>query len=263
MKNNLEKVVILGSGWLGRELSTNLQKIGVITQETCRSNKLADEKIIHYFNVNNKCELEHNVNLEGAYWVSCITPKDNYIESLQQAIYLAKKLKMKGFLLCSSTGIYPSECGQYNELSELTLATERQKLLSRAEQTIMQLLDLGKVVRLAGLIGPKRHPGRFLSGKNLKMSSLATVNMVHQKDVVNGIISLLQQWKTPEQIFNLVSPDHPTKADFYQQACLMLEEITPSFESNEDETRIIDGSKITQLRFEYQYYSLFQALADC
>jgi len=263
MENKLENVVILGSGWLGSKLSSNLQQIGINTQETCRSNKLADENSIYYFNVNNQTELKHNINLENAYWVSCITPRENYIDSLQQAITLATKLKMRGFLLCSSTGIYPNGCGRYNELSELTLTTERQRLLYQAEQTVLELSDIGKVVRLSGLMGPKRHPGKFVTGKNLKSSGLATVNMVHQKDVVNGIICLLQQWQTPEQVFNLVTPDHPTKIDFYQQASSQLEVQAPTFESNEVETRIIDGNKITQLGFEYQYQSLYKAMADC
>lgn len=263
MKNNLENVVVLGSGWLGSELSNNLQHIGIITQETCRSKSLAKEKNIHYFNVNNTNDLQHNITLENAYWVSCITPRDNYIESLESAIELAKKLKMKGFLLCSSTGIYPNKSGEYNELSQLPLATERQKLLNQAEQTILQLADLGKVVRLAGLIGPKRHPGNFVSGKHLKSSSLASVNMVHQKDVINGIICLLKQWQTPKQLFNLSSPDHPTKQEFYQQACSELKVKVPTFVYNHRETRVIDGSEINQLEFEYQYQSLFKALADC
>jgi len=263
MKNKLENVVILGSGWLGSKLSANLQQIGVFTQETCRSKELAQEKSIHYFNVNNQSDLAHNISLENAYWVCCITPKDNYIESLKQAIELAIKLKMKGFLLCSSTGIYPSIPGEYNELSELSLVTERQKLLNQAEQTILKLAEFGKVVRLAGLIGPKRHPGKFVSGKHLKSSGLAKVNMVHQKDVINGIICLLKQWQTPEKMFNLVTPDNPTKQDFYQLACSQLKVKTPSFELNERETRVVDGSKITQLGFEYQYQSLFKAIIDC
>ena len=174
-----------------------------------------------------------------------------------------EKLKMKGFLLCSSTGIYPNEIGEYNELSELSLVTGRQKLLNQAEQVVLKLTEVGKVVRLAGLIGPKRHPGKFVSGKHLKSSALATVNMVHQKDVINGIICLLQQWQTPEKIFNLVTPDNPTKQDFYQQACSQLKVKTPTFELNERETRIIDGSQITQLEFEYQYTCLFKAMENC
>jgi len=263
MKNKLGNVVVLGSGWLGSKLSANLQQIGVVTQETCRSKKLAQENSIHYFNVNNKSDLAHNISLESAYWVACITPKDNYIETLEHAIKLATKLKMKGFLLCSSTGIYPSEAGEYNELSDLSLVTERQKLLNQAEQTILKLAEFGKVVRLAGLIGPKRHPGKFVSGKHLKSSRLATVNMVHQTDVINGIICLLQQWPSSEPIYNLVTPDNPTKQDFYQQACSQLEEQPPSFESNENEVRIINGSKIAQLGFDYQYHSLFKAIVDC
>jgi len=263
MRNKLSDVVILGSGWLGSKLSSNLQQIGVNTQETCRSRTLANEKSIHYFNVNNANELNHNINLENAYWVICITPRDNYIETLTHAIKLAKNLNMKGFLLCSSTGIYPSEPGEYNESSALKLETTRQKLLNQAEQSVLNLQTLGKVVRLAGLIGPNRHPGNFVSGKHLKSSGLATVNMVHQKDVINGIICLLDQWQLSEQVYNLISPEHPTKQDFYHNACSTLKEIPPTFERNDVENRIIDGSKITRLGFEYDFKSLSDAILDC
>ncbi|SFD08533.1 hypothetical protein [Pseudoalteromonas denitrificans] len=263
MKNTFKKVVILGAGWLGKELMSILHENGVFTQATIRSEQEAQKQKLQFYYVNENLELKHNIDLQDAYWVSCITPKSNYVASLEHALKLANKLKMKGFLLCSSTGIYPSEMKVFDEKSIISHVTNKQKLLEQAEQLVLRLGDKGKVVRLAGLMGRNRHPGQFVAGKRLNASALASVNMLHQKDAIYGIIYLLNHWQHADNIYNLTAPDHPSKQKFYSQACQLLNNMEPSFSHYEVENRIIDGNKITQLGYRYYYPSLATALLNC
>ena len=47
------------------------------------------------------------------------------------------------------------------------------------------------ILRLAGLVGPGRHPGRFFAGKSAPDGQHG-VNLVHLEDVIGAIELLLQ-----------------------------------------------------------------------
>lgn len=46
--------------------------------------------------------------------------------------------------------------------------------------------------RLAGLVGPSRHPGRWLAGKTGLPGGNAPVNLVHQDDVIGILLRVLE-----------------------------------------------------------------------
>ena len=110
----------------------------------------------------------------------------------------------------------------------------------------------GKVLRLAGLVGPGRDPGKFVAGKELSSSSQQVVNMVQQQDVIAAIFSVLENWSSASSIYNVVNPAHPTKADYYQQKCTEQGNQPPTFTSHDNGERIIDGSAIESLSLRYQ-----------
>ncbi|ATC93364.1 SDR family oxidoreductase [Pseudoalteromonas tunicata] len=266
MKNTEKKCVILGHGWLGQDLKQQLigKKYGV--DATVRDPEKAEQLGLQYFSLSNEV-LNHNIECKDAYWVCCIPPgfrreESNYLTVLAAALKLAQSQAMKGFLLCSSTGIYPSQAGLFHEQSSLNDLNLKQQGLLEAEQLVLSS-GLGKVVRLAGLMGPKRHPGRFVAGKQLASSANESVNMVHQRDASNAIVHILENWSGAEPIYNLVMADHSCKADFYQQACKQLGTASPTFETDHQVERIIDGSAIEQLGFRYQFSRLADALEYC
>ena len=71
------------------------------------------------------------------------------------------------------------------------------------------------ILRLAGLVGPSRHPGRFFAGKSAP-DGQHVVNLVHLQDVVAAIELLLQAPKGGH-IYNLCAPRHPARGLFYPQ----------------------------------------------
>jgi nucleoside-diphosphate-sugar epimerase len=246
-------LVVLGAGWLGSALIQHAQQQHWQVQGTSRSHA-SDPSVIRQF-VIQESELLHSVDLKDAYWVCAIPPRarhaeSNYLETLTAGLQLAQQLGCKGFLLCSSTGVYAETEGVYCEQSELDSQTARKKILIAAEDQVLQAG--GKVLRLAGLVGPNREPGQFVAGKELKSSSQAVVNMVHQQDVVAAISLLLAQWQHADDIYNLCHPWHPTREVYYQQKCAQLGTQPSTFASDQAIARIIDGSAIEALGFTYQ-----------
>lgn len=266
IKKNEKKCVILGHGWLGQDLKQQLLIKEYEVSATVRDPVQAVAKGVKHFALSGE-GLNHNVNCSDAYWVCCIPPgfrreESNYLAVLAEALKLAQSQSMKGFLLCSSTGIYPNEAGYFTEQSHLPDLTLKQQRLLEAEQVVLSS-GCGKVVRLAGLMGPKRHPGQFVSGKRLSSSAKECVNMVHQYDASNAIVHILDSWAVADVIYNVVMPDHSDKADFYQQACQQLGTLAPTFDTDQKVKRIIDGSAIEQLGFVYRFRYLADALKQC
>jgi len=254
MQNKVNRLVVLGAGWLGHALCVNAQQAGWKVQGTHRSNT-------REFDFERQFKLEgnqliHQVDLDNAFWVCAIPPRSrhsesNYLETLTAALALSKKLNAKGFLLCSSTGVYDQEPGVYSESSDIACANPRQTKLYQVEEQVLE--QNGKVLRLAGLLGPNREPGKFVAGKELNTSSQQVVNMVHQQDVINAIFAVIAHWQVGQNIYNIVNPEHPTKADYYALKCKQHGGEMPKFTSDEKAERKVIGSAIEALDFNYQY----------
>jgi len=253
MSSENNKLVVLGAGWLGSALCVEAKELAWQVQGTHRSSE-HEHDFQRQFALADDV-LKHDVSLEGAWWVCAIPPRSrssesNYLATLQAGLELAKQLNCKGFILCSSTGVYPTENGQYDESTVINCQSARQQLLFDAEQLVLNAG--GKVLRLAGLVGPGRDPGKFVAGKELSSSSQQVVNMVQQQDVIAAIFSVLENWSSASSIYNVVNPAHPTKADYYQQKCAEQGNQPPTFTSQDEGERIIDGSAIESLSFSYQ-----------
>jgi nucleoside-diphosphate-sugar epimerase len=248
------KLVVLGAGWLGNALCFNAIKEGWQVQGTHRTPQ-PNSDFKRQFVLHNNA-LIHNIDLQNAYWVCAMTPRSrdtesNYAETLNAALLLSKKMHAKGFILCSSTGVYDTQSGVYTERSEISCTTSRQAKLYEAEECVLE--QNGKVLRLAGLVGPKREPGRFIAGKALNTSSQQVVNMVHQQDVINAIFAVIDHWPQGQSIYNVVNPAHPTKQHYYQEKCEQYGSEMPRFNSDVAQERKVTGSAIEALGFSYQY----------
>ena len=253
MSDENNKLVVLGAGWLGSALCVEAKKLAWQVQGTHRSSE-HEHDFQRQFALEGTV-LKHDVSLEDAWWVCAIPPRSrssesNYLATLQAGLELAKQLNCKGFILCSSTGVYPTDNGHYDESTTINCQSARQQLLFDAEQLVLNAG--GKVLRLAGLVGPGRDPGKFVAGKELSSSSQQVVNMVQQQDVIAAIFSVIGNWSSASSIYNVVNPAHPAKADYYQQKCAEQGNQPPTFTSHDKGERLIDGSAIESLNFRYQ-----------
>lgn len=256
MKVLNRSLVVLGAGWLGEALCREAELQGWQIEGT-RTQASEMHSWSRQLVLTENGTLAHSISLHNAYWVCAIPPRarhvdSNYLETLEQALLLAKNMSAAGFLLCSTTGVYSTENGEYDEQGKLAdKANRRVDILRTAEEMVLNAG--GKVVRLAGLQGPGREPGRFVAGKALSSSANGRVNMVHRGDVIAAINTVIARWQDAADIYNVCYPAHPTRQAFYQYHCEKLGTEMPSFASSKEEARIIKAERITELGFAYHH----------
>ncbi|WP_323053296.1 NAD-dependent epimerase/dehydratase family protein, partial [Klebsiella pneumoniae] len=155
----------------------------------------------------------------------------------------------------SSTSVYGNVNGTVKENSPRLPQTASGQVLKELEDWLHNLPGTSvDILRLAGLVGPSRHPGRFFAGKSAP-DGQHVVNLVHLQDVVAAIELLLQAPKGGH-IYNLCTPRHPARGLFYPQMARELGLPPPVFSDSPDggQGKIVDGNRIcNELGFEYQY----------
>jgi len=288
--NVISSVGIIGCGWLGKALAHQLQQqnINVLTTRSNTDNvkALRSEGI----NAEVLClpDEQKQLNNHPVFNMQClviaITPqfkrgRKDYGDKVEQILLAAKSSeKVDKVILLSSSAVYNGLTGQVNELAELALSADKVTVLNQAEQATLNFglgdstrdnaskSKRGCVVRLAGLVGPNRHPGTFLRHGRMLKSPQAKVNLIHQKDAVGIILSLINS-PTAYGIFNGVSATHVSKKEYYQTAASALNIQPPSFEaetsSDPQAVRIVCGDKVTnELSYQFAYPDLLAWLSE-
>ncbi|HEY0210027.1 SDR family oxidoreductase [Acerihabitans sp.] len=186
---------------------------------------------------------------------------DEYFLAVQQVVDSALAFAVPRIIFTSSTSVYGDAAGLLREDSALAPATPAGKCLMELERWLHRLPNTSvDILRLAGLVGPSRHPGRFLAGKTALPGGSHGVNLVHQSDVIAAIELLL---KLPKggHIYNICAPGHPAKREYYPARARELALTPPEYLDDQagdgkarDTGKIIDGSLICrELGFEYLY----------
>jgi nucleoside-diphosphate-sugar epimerase len=282
-------VGIIGCGWLGKALAASLLEQGVSVLAT--SSQQSNVEQLHGQGIEaQQLLLPSNIKQLGQHdiftqqcLVIAITPKfrqgqTDYGIKVEQLVDAAKERGIvQRIILLSSTAVYQGLEGLVDENSKLNLvesssvelssvelgsmklgsaksgSVEKAPILHTAEQAVLNFHRQGNILRLAGLVGPERHPGKFLLAKRTLKSSSAPVNLIHQQDAVGLILSLLTS-TSPQGIFNGVSDTHVTKAIYYQAAAKSLGLELPTLSNDKvlDSTRIVSGAKAKQ-RLGYSF----------
>ena len=264
------KVAIVGLGWLGMPLATALTARGwqVTGSKTTPDGVEAARRCgIDAFQLELTpdliCDAE---DLDVLFDVDALVVTlpasrtaeggDAYVQAVQNVVDTALARNVPRIIFTSSTSVYGGSSGIKTEKSALQPETTAGKTLVELENWLHDLPGTSvDILRLAGLVGPKRHPGRFLAGKLALPNGSHGVNLVHLDDVVEAILLLLQ---TPKggRTFNLCSLKHPSRAQFYPGVSRQLGMTPPTFapEAGDDSGKLIDGSRIChELGFEYRY----------
>ena len=147
----------------------------------------------------------------------------------------------------SSSSVYPKASGVYDESSEILSPSN--PLYYEAEKSIGAKGDV--IFRCAGLMGAGRIAGKYYSDK-IVTDGKSRVNHVHRVDVISAFLFAIEQ--NLNGIFNVCAPIHPTKEELYAHQSRVYGFAPPIFtEDFGSSERIIDGSKLEKLGFEYKY----------
>lgn len=188
-----------------------------------------------------------------------------YLNELQQLIELTQAWPYQGIVFISTTGVYPAvdqamtEADARADQPSAQVLLDAEALFARQSNTC--------IVRFAGLVGPKRHPGRFFAGKTDVAGGNVAVNLVHLQDCIDAvrlIIDTNAEGGRIAPIYNLCASEHPNRRDFYTAAAKSLGLTAPQFNGQTQPSKVILGDAIvTELGFHYRFSSPLAMLAAC
>ncbi len=266
----MKKVAIVGLGWLGMPLALSLSARG--WQVTGSKTTLDGVEAARMCGIDGYqlqltpelvCESDDLDALLDADALVITLPArrtgegdDFYLQAVQEIVDSALAHNIPRIIFTSSTSVYGETEGSVKETSPLEPVTASGRVLRELETWLHDLPGTSvDILRLAGLVGPERHPGRFLAGKTDVANGAHGVNLVHLEDVISAITLLLQAPKGGH-IYNLCAPAHPTRAEFYSLMARQMNLDAPVFrtQTQNGHGKLVDGNRIcNELGFEYQY----------
>lgn len=265
----MNKIALVGSGWLGSALAESWQTQGRPFWVSARS---PDKLNLWQQRGIKACQL----NLDGGEIApECFSGVDtivvtvppgrgpeagDYCQKLEPLATSAKAAGVTRVLFTSASSVYGSGKGRMTESSQVDDGPRAMRLLQVEQMFARYFGDGFCCLRLSGLVGGERHPGRFMAGKLGVSGGRDPVNLVHQRDVVSAINALLDaQPECWNDVYNLCAPHHPTRQHYYQYTAERLALVKPEFVDAFDNPRWVDGSKITRvLPWQYHYSDLYQ-----
>ena len=260
------KISILGCGWLGFPLAKSLVEKGFsVKGSTTSENKLSilsSAGILPYLISVNENEIvgDFNAFLENSeILIIDIPPKlrgdfsESFVSKIKNLIPLIEKSAVKKVIFVSSTSVYADSNSEITENTQPQPETESGKQLLEAERLLLSNSNFQTtVVRFGGLIGEDRHPIYFLAGRKNIENPDAPINFIHQKDCI-GIIEAIISKGIYAEIFNAVTPFHPTRKDYYTQKAIELKLPLPEFDTSKTSVgKLILSEKIENI-LGYQF----------
>ena len=267
-------ISILGCGWLGLPLAERLVKEGFPVKGSVTKKEkleLLRQKKITPFQIEVTDQAVEGIAKKEFFCSNLLIiniPPGRRVDvavyhtaQIRQLIKEIVKGTVQHVLFISSSAVYPD---QNKEVVETTIPLpdkESGKALLKAEELLQSQSEFKtSIIRFGGLIGPKRHPGKFLAGKKEVANGDAPINVIHQDDCIELICGVIQQQAWGE-IFNACADIHPSRKIFYTKAAEDLSLEPPSFKQDEITYKILNSKKIKErLNYAFKYPDPMDAL---
>ena len=242
----------MGSGWLGLPLARHFVAAGYrVRTSTTSPGRLAELATVpsEGYVVDLRKPLDGiEPFLQSCTLIVNITSKD--IDGFQRLVQKIEASAIEAVLFVSSTSVYPAadktvreDAGEESPDHPLVIIENLFRQSTRFRTT---------VVRFAGLIGGRRHPGRFFRGGKTVTNPDANVNLIHIDDCID-IIDRIVNGKVWGETFNACADTHPSKREFYTRAATLAGMPVPEFEeSGNGAFKIVDNQKLKK-RLDYSF----------
>jgi nucleoside-diphosphate-sugar epimerase len=186
----------------------------------------------------------------------------HYGAALTQLAQLMQSAGSLGVVHFSSSGIYQGLAADVDETVVLRHEIDRVATLAQGEAILQQALPLCITLRLAGLMGPGRHPGRFVAGKTLPNPD-GLINMLHADDACRAVQHLLSCNALHSAIYNLSCPLAVTRRQFYQAASEALQTAVSFSDDIVISHRAVPLRFMQHFAFQYRFENAIDALSYC
>lgn len=264
----MKQISILGCGWLGlplaKALLTNnffvkgsttsedklltLKSFGIDTFLIALDSKSINGDIEDFLRGSETLIIDIPPQLRRKNDDSSTVNEKVFVEKIKTLIPYIEKSAIENVIFVSSTSVYGNVDGTITEETIPKPDTESGKQLLEAE-LLLQNNDGFKttILRFGGLIGEDRNPVKFLAGKQNIENPNASINFIHQVDCI-GIILKIIELNSWGEIYNGVSPFHPTREAYYTQKAIELSLPLPTFDHSKTVAeKIILGDKVTNV----------------
>lgn len=247
----MNNFTVLGTGWLGYSLAKELicdYKVKVSFRNNLKKEKLKKEGFIPLFlDEDNFANLDNLLDTDYLFINFPPSKSKDYLKFLNK-IYENKNINnIKKIIFVSSTSIYPDMNRIMKE--DYIVKESNSKIVFEAEKLIQSKTDI--IFRCSGLMGDDRIPGKYFANKEIDTQDIK-VNYVHRDDVIRATKFVIKN--DLSGIFNLSSKYHPTRKEVYEKNSLKFGFLKPIFKKGRSyKNKIIDGSKIESLGFEYKF----------
>jgi nucleoside-diphosphate-sugar epimerase len=168
------------------------------------------------------------------------------------------KFKTDWLIYTSSISVYGALQGSVSEKDTPTPDDESGKKILSLENWVKTYPNW-TILRLGGLVGEQRHPGKYLSGRKDISHPQAPVNLIHHDDVVKIIEQIILLDKKNE-IYNCVCDEHHSRQEFYEAYSRKNQIALPEFKNEFAENyKLVLNDKIKQhLDFSFTYSELIE-----
>lgn len=272
MKNK-KAINLLGCGWLGFPLALDLISHGfAVKGSTTSPEKIPvfkasgiDPILVQF--VQSQPDPDLTELLDADILIVSIPPgrrtaegPENYKRMAQILLEKIPNSSISKLIFISSTSVYSDSNSVLTESSEISPETVSGKVIAEIEKSLLVLPIQVIILRLAGLFGPGRSPGRFFAGKTNIPNGLAPVNMIHQDEVI-ALIKVLIDSDTAEGVYIGSTPSHPAKEEFYTLAARIDKLPEPDFISEKLNWKIVESERVEkELGFSYKFPNLMDRL---
>ncbi|HVD97804.1 MAG TPA: NAD(P)-binding domain-containing protein [Cytophagaceae bacterium] len=263
----VKRISVLGSGWLGMPLAEDLiQKGYKVKGSTTTQSKLKgmlengiDPYYIHLTPIVQARDIKGFMDTELI--IINIPPGTRtrsalfHIEQIEHLMPYLEKSPANYILYISSTSVYPNLNREVTEDDVTSPEQAENKTLATAEKMIREIPGKqATILRCGGLTGYDRLLIRHFAGrKNLTIGD-EPVNLVHRDDVIGIIEEVIRQEKWGET-YNVCSPQHPLKKDFYKHLAELHEFEQPEFVEPEKQSfKIVSSKKLaSDLQYAFKF----------
>ncbi|WP_422106792.1 NAD(P)H-binding protein [Winogradskyella sp.] len=257
------QISIIGCGWLGLPLAKTLISHGYKVKGSTTSKDKLD--LLAQAGIDGFLIRLDNEGLMGNYTeflsgsdIVIINippglrkdPSKNHVAELQHFILAIKAHNIPKVLYVSSTSVFKDD----THFPIIDHNTRPNGISNSAKQLIAienMLRDHKSfnttIIRFGGLFDAKRHPARYLSGRQHISNPEAPINLIHKSDCI-AIISAIVKNNLWNLRLNAVFPQHPSKKEYYSAYCKTHDLELPTFNLSEKSIgKIIDSSELERL----------------
>lgn len=262
-----KQISILGCGWLGFPLAQRIQslhstwQIKGSTTSVAKINTFVENRIEGYLLPLNPTFDVESAKLHSFFNVDTLIislpPRLHkhepgfYVKQIDAVISEIRNSRIRDIIFISSTGIYPELNRIVMEQDVKTPEESASPDMVAAENLLTALRPDRNVtiLRLGGLLGYNRIPGKYVQGQKDMATGSIPVNYIHRDDAAGMIITILETGIVNET-FNIVAPIHTTRREVYETSCAQFGWETPTFaDSNiKPDFKVISGAK-----FDHHY----------